>query len=175
MKKIIFSVWALVAFSAANAQDDSSITFGAKAGLNNSNLTDGKATTAFYVGGIVDFTVSDKFHVQPEVLYSVEGAKDASLSFIKVPILAKYYIADAFSLHAGPFLGFKVAAEDDFLDAATKSLDYGAAVGAAYDFDFGLFVDARYNLGLANLNEIDVPGAGDIKTTSIQVGVGYRF
>lgn len=171
MKKVILSAIALVAFSAANAQE---MKFGAKAGANFSNFTgdlDSDSTTGFYVGGFLDFTVSENFHVQPEVLYSMEGAKDAKVNYVKVPIMAKYYLAETFNLQAGPYIGFKAGA-DSSVDDGVKSMDFGIGAGAGYDITENLFVDARYNVGLQNISEAS---ALDIKTSTIQVGLGYKF
>ncbi|PJE42219.1 MAG: hypothetical protein CUR32_05310 [Flavobacterium sp.] len=179
MKKIILTMAAVFAVSFANAQDkkggSSDMKFGVKAGLNNSNYTgdaDTDAATSFYVGGLVDFAVSEKFHVQPELLYSVEGADEDSMTFLRLPIMAKYYVADGFSLQAGPEFAFKIAAENELTDEFTKSLDYGLGIGAGYELESGLFFDARYNLGLANISDVD---GFDVGTSSIQVGLGYRF
>ncbi len=172
MKKIILTIAAVFAFGAAGAQE---MKFGVKAGLNNSNFTgdaDTDAATSFYVGGLVDFTVSEKFHVQPELLYSVEGADKASVSYLRVPVMAKYYVMEGLSLQAGPEFAFKIGAEDDLTDDLVKSLDYGLGIGAGYELTSGLFFDARYNLGLANISESDLV---DIGTSSIQIGLGYRF
>ncbi|NNT72078.1 PorT family protein [Flavobacterium sp. IMCC34852] len=182
MKKIILTMAAVFAVSFANAQDkggSSDMKFGVKAGYINSNFTgdfDGDATSSFYIGGLVDFAISEKFHVQPELVYSMEGAKDAALNFIKIPIMAKYYVAEGFNLQAGPQFGF-VAGGDDVKDF-TKSMDYGLGIGAGYELESGLFFDARYNLGLADLNDFpDGSGFEDFKlnTTSFQIGLGYRF
>ncbi|MEK8180937.1 porin family protein [Flavobacterium buctense] len=179
MKKIILTMAAVFAVSFANAQDSkggsSDMKFGVKAGLNNSNYTgdaDTDAATSFYIGGLVDFTISEKFHVQPELLYSVEGADSDSMSFLRIPIMAKYYVAEGFSLQAGPEFAFKIATENDITDEFTKSLDYGLGIGAGYELESGLFFDARYNLGLANISDVD---GFDVGTSSIQVGLGYRF
>ena len=171
MKKIILSILAVAAFGTANAQD---IKFGVKAGANFSNFTgdaDSDGKTGFYVGGLADFAISEKFHVQPELLYSMEGAKDAEMDFLRIPIMAKYYVMDGLNLQAGPVLGFKINAEEG-LDEATKSLDYGLGFGAAYELEKGLFFDVRYNLGLSNISDVD---GFDIGTSAFQVGLGYRF
>ena len=176
MKKIILTVAAVFALSFANAQDkggSSDMKFGVKAGYTNSNLTGDvsgtEANGGFYIGGLVDFSVSEKFHVQPELLYSIEGAKDLKLNYLRIPIMAKYYVADAFSLQAGPELAFK-AGGDDIKDS-TKSLDYGLGIGAGYELSSGLMFDVRYNLGLANISD----SASTIKNVSFQFGLGYRF
>lgn len=171
MKKIILSILAVAAFGTANAQE---IKFGVKAGANFSNFTgdaDLDGRTGFYVGGLVDIGISEKFHVQPELLYSMEGAKDAELDFVRIPIMAKFYLMEGLNIQAGPVLGFKVGGEE-FVDEATKSLDYGLGFGAAYELPIGVFFDARYNLGVANISDGD---GFDLGTSAFQVGLGYRF
>lgn len=171
MKKLILSFFAVIAFGTLNAQD---MKFGVKAGANFSNLTgdvDADGRTGFYFGGLVDFAISEKFHVQPEVLYSMEGAKDAELDFVRIPIMAKYYVMDGLNLQAGPLLGFKVGGEE-FTDEATKSIDFGLGLGGAYEMSMGVFVDLRYNIGLSNISDVDGFDAG---TSAFQVGLGYRF
>ncbi|MFN3753568.1 porin family protein [Flavobacterium sp.] len=177
MKKVLLTIAAVFAFSFANAQDkggSSDMKFGVKAGYINSNFTgdfEGDATSGFYIGGLVDFAISEKFHVQPELLYSMEGAKDAAVNFVRIPVMAKYYVMEGLNLQAGPQFGF-VAGGDDIKDNL-KSLDYGLGIGAGYELSSGLFFDARYNLGLADLNDTDLDAK--INTTSFQIGLGYRF
>lgn len=173
MKKLILSAVAVFAFGFMNAQE---VNFGVKAGANFSNFTgddiDSDGKTGFYVGGLADISISENFHFQPEVLYSNEGADEAKLDYIRVPLMAKYYIIENLSILAGPTVAFKIAAEDDFMDEATKSIDFGLAAGASYDIAGGFFAEVRYNFGLANISDVD---GGDIKNSNFQVGIGYKF
>jgi hypothetical protein len=173
MKKIILSAVAVFAFGFANAQS-SDMKFGVKAGYTSSTFTgdfEGDGTTGFYVGGLVDFAVSESFHVQPELLYSMEGAKDSKLNYLRIPIMAKYYVMQGLSLQAGPELGF-VAGGDSEIKDGVKSMDYGLGIGAGYELASGLMFDARYNLGMANIVK---EGEGKLGTASINIGLGYRF
>jgi hypothetical protein len=173
MKKIILSAIAVMAFGFANAQG---VKFGVKGGLNNTNWTkdaDTDAKTSFYIGGLVDLSVSEKFHIQPELLYSNEGADDdLGVSYLRVPVMAKYYVAEGFSLQAGPEVAFKIGTEEDEVDEFTKSIDFGLGFGAGYELTNGLFFDARYNLGLSNISDFDGVEFGN---SGLQVGLGYRF
>ena len=174
MKKVFLTAVALFAFGFANAQADG-VKFGVKAGVNLTNFTgdvESDQGTGFYIGGLVDLAVSGNFHVQPELLYSVEGAKDASVSYLRIPVMAKYYVMQGLSLQVGPEIAFKIAAEDDFTDEVIKSMDFGIGAGAGYELPMGLMFDIRYNLGLANISEVE---GADIKNVGIQLGVGYRF
>jgi opacity protein-like surface antigen len=122
---------------------------------------------------LVDFTVSEKFHVQPELMYSTEGASDdAGIDYLRLPIMAKYYVMEGLSLQAGPEIAFKIAAQEDLVDEATKSLDFGLGFGAGYELSNGLMFDARYNLGLANISDVD---GFDFGNAGLQIGLGYRF
>lgn len=174
MKKLFLSAIAVLAFGFANAQS-SEMKFGVKAGFTPSSTFtgdfEGDATSGFYVGGLVDLAVADNFHVQPELLYSTEGAKDAKLNYLRIPIMAKYYIMEGLSLQAGPELGF-VAGGDSEIKDAVKSMDYGLGAGAGYELESGLMFDARYNIGMANIVK---EGSGKLGTASINIGLGYRF
>ena len=180
MKKIILTMAVVLTATFANAQDKKEsvttkeIAFGVKAGYTNSNFTgdiSGDANGGFYIGGLVDFHVTEAFHVQPELLYSIEGAKDAKINYLRIPIMAKYYIANGFNLQAGPEVAFKAGGDDSIKDSV-KSVDFGLGIGAGYELSSGLMFDARYNLGLANI--IDVSGA-NVKNVSFNIGLGYRF
>lgn len=175
MKKLLLSVVAVMAFGyAAQAQSDE-MKFGVKAGANFTNFggdvedTDGK--TGFYVGGLVDLPISGNFHVQPELMYSSEGADDLGIDYLRIPVMAKYYVMEGLSLQAGPEIAFKVSA-DDLIDEGTKSMDFGLGAGAAYELPMGLFFDVRYNLGLSDISD---DGPFEIKNTGFQVGAGWRF
>ena len=131
MKKVIFSAIAVMAFGFANAQD---VKYGIKGGLNISNFTgdtegfDFKSKAGFNVGGFVEIKLSEKFSIQPELLYSSQGAKLENIgdyvddvfytgdikfnfSYINVPVMFKYYVAEKFSIEAGPQIGFLVSAK----------------------------------------------------------------
>jgi hypothetical protein len=180
MKKLILCA-AIAAFglSNVNAQE---VKFGAKAGVNFASLggddSDGlDGLTSFHVGGVVNIGVSDKFSVQPELMYSSQGASydggDLKLDYLNVPVLAKFMVADGFSIEAGPQIGFLMSAKDDGEDVKDflKSTDFSGAVGLAYQMETGLNFAARYNLGFGNI----LDGDGDLKNNVIQISVGYMF
>lgn len=188
MKKIILTVAAVFAFGFANAQD---VKFGVKGGLNVANFSgdvDGNsALVGFHVGGFAEIKISEKFAVQPELLFSTQGAKfneagtdvNFNLSYLNIPVMAKYYVADKFSLEAGPQIGFltnakakagseKVDIKDDF-----ESIDFGVNFGAGYDFTENLSAGLRYNLGLSNIAKDS--GNDKVHNNVFSLSVGYKF
>jgi opacity protein-like surface antigen len=189
MKKIIFAAVAVFGFAFANAQETK---FGAKAGLNLSNFTgDAEGTSTkvgFQVGAFAEIKVSEKFAVQPEVLFSVLGAKEeffgitvnSNLNYLVIPVMAKYYVADAFSLEAGPQIGFlmsaKAKADGESLDIKDgfNSTDFGINVGAGYDVTENINLGLRYTIGVSNILK-DAPDSFSVGNSNIAFAVGYKF
>lgn len=190
MKKLFFSAaLAVFAFTSVQAQE---VSFGVKAGVNFASLsgdfTDGlKAKTSFHIGGVAEVMISDDFSVQPELVYSSQGAKadegDGKLNYdyLNLPILAKYYVAENISIEAGPQIGFLMSAKaDDGTDDVdvkdeTSGIDFGVGFGAGYKMDSGLNFALRYNLGLSNTNDFEGSDDFNQKNSVIQVSVGFMF
>ncbi|MEM9000100.1 MAG: porin family protein [Bacteroidota bacterium] len=180
MKKILFVAIALLGtIAVSNAQ---LARFGVKAGANFSNLkvsTDGfgsgspDGATSIYVGALVDFKLSDKFRLQPEALYSIEGADDADITYVDLPVMLKYYVVEGFNIQAGPELGILVDAEGG--TDGLKSTNFSLNVGAAYDLPLGLFFDARYSFGLSDILDLTDQFGSELKTKGFQLGIGYKF
>jgi hypothetical protein len=196
MKKVILTAVALFTIVYVNGQDKKDMSFGVKAGLNVSSIynidedgVDSNSFIGFHVGFFGEFMVSDKFAIQPELLYSTQGVEleflgekgDLKLDYINIPVLGKYYVSDAFSLEAGPQIGFLISAEtnsggvtEDVKDEL-KSTDVSLAFGANYDISKNFMIGARYNIGLTRLQENLSPGEKDFKNSVFQISLGYKF
>jgi hypothetical protein len=77
MKKVFLSAIAVCAFGLANAQ---SVKFGVKAGVNIATLGDAVADdvsmkVGFNAGGLAEIKFTDMIALQPEVLFSMQGAE----------------------------------------------------------------------------------------------------
>ncbi|MFV8327187.1 porin family protein [Flavobacterium sp. ZS1P14] len=184
MKKIILSVVIVFTFGFVNAQEKEAMSFGAKGGLNLATVTnaDGSKTlVGFHIGFFGEFMLGDDFALQPEVLYSTQGTDfdngDLKLDYITVPVMLKYYVADAFSLELGPQIGFLVSAEEDGVDIKSdvKSIDFGINFGASYDVTENFMLGARYNLGVTRWQDQLFPGESESKNSVFQISVGYKF
>ena len=199
MKKIILSAVAVFAFGFANAQETKSNTqdakFGIKAALNIASLTgdvsNPSSLTGFQIGGFAEIKVTEKFAIQPELMYSTQGVSESSieegvnvdadtkLGYLNIPVMAKYYATPKFSFEFGPQIGFLLSAKVDLtasfegesfsesVDAkdVMSSIDFGLNLGAGYDFTEHFGVGVRYNFGLTNVidfSEAQKEVAGDI-------------
>lgn len=192
MKKLfLLAAIAVFGFTNVNAQE---ISFGAKAGLNLASITgddtdDLDGRTAFHFGVVAEIGISDKFSVQPELLYSGQGATesfegidlDINFDYINLPVMAKFYVAEGFSLELGPQVGFLMSAkakaegEEEDLKDFVKGTDFGANFGVGYKLESGLNFAARYNLGLSNLNDSEDSDDFKWNNSNIQISVGYFF
>lgn len=186
MKKLllVFAA-ALFAFN-VSAQD---VKFGVKAGVNFASIGgddtgDLSGLTSFHLGAVAEISLSENFAVQPELLYSRQGATldadgdyDINLDYINVPVMLKYGVSDEFNLEFGPQVGFLMTAEVDGEDIKddVSGIDFGVNIGINYEMASGLNFGARYNLGLSNIN--DGEGSDDFKNQNnvFQVSVGYFF
>ncbi|SFU34219.1 Outer membrane protein beta-barrel domain-containing protein [Pustulibacterium marinum] len=207
MKKIVFTVFFTVAgLLVTHAQADQSLPqIGVKGGFNFSTITgddfdDGQdPRTSFNVGLLAELPLSDRFSIQPEVLYSAQGFDikqydnsddlEYQLDYIQVPILAKFYLVKGLSIEAGPQFGFKVNEEIDSNpdsdggdfdisedSSSVKDFDTSIAGGVSYKFDNGFFLSGRYAYGLSSIFDDDSIFQNiDVKNAVWQVGVGFMF
>jgi long-subunit fatty acid transport protein len=192
MKKVLVAAIAVFTFGAVSAQD---MSFGAKAGLNLSNVTgdvEGNSMkVGFQIGVFAEFMISDKFAVQPELLYSAQGAKfkenfggisyeyDTNLNYLNVPVMAKYFVADGFSLEAGPQIGFLMSAtakddnDSEDIKDSFNSTDFGFNLGAGYNVSDNINLGLRYTVGLSNIAKDS--GDDKIGNSNIAIAVAYKF
>ncbi len=170
MKKVILSVIAVVTFGFANSQD---AKFGAKLGMNVATLSskdsDGiKSKIGLNVGGFVEIKISETFAFQPELLFSMQGAKSSistsdvgftytsentgSLNYLNIPLMAKYFVIPKFSIEAGPQIGFLLSAKNEFTSTSnfggiTQTSSNSKDVKESYNsVDFGLNLGANYEI-----------------------------
>lgn len=195
MKKIILAIAILITLS-GNAQK---INFGIKAGLNMSMLTGSKdqimsSTNGFFAGALLEFKILEKIALQPELLFSQQGAKFESKNltssttmktdYLIVPIMVKYYLKRGLFLEAGPQAGFLISAKQDVenritntstsenIKDDTKVFDMSANVGIGYDIFDKVVTQIRYCIGITNTSTLENT---DIKNGVFQLSVGYKF
>ena len=175
------------------------------ANFSDNDGMDLKSRVGFNIGGFVEVKLSEKFAIQPEVLYSQQGTKfklsgiffsndepfkaetKFNLSYINVPVMFKYYAIEKLFIEAGPQIGFLISAKsktkvtgfDQTEELDTKdmynTIDFGLNFGAGYDFTQNISVGARYNLGLANIAKTEAGDDGKLHNGVFSLSVGYKF
>ena len=178
MKKF-FAMAALVlssvgAFAQYSAGD---ITLQPKVGLNCASVTgDGADYKAGFVGGLeLEYHASPLVGLSGALLYSNQGYKVSedhvnvtwSPSYLNIPILANFYVANGLALKAGIQPGFMVG-KDDAGDFA-ETFDFSVPVGISYEYQ-NFCLDARYNIGCTKVFK-----EGDGNNSVFQLTLGYKF
>lgn len=184
MKKLILIFAFLGAAFAAQAQ----VTIGPKVGLNISNYTGpdikADAMVGFHLGGLINIGVGKVFSVQPEVLFSTQGAKvyngnekvEFKTTYVTVPVMLKFRGSKGFYFEVGPQVGFKTSDKtgDETINNFANNLDLAAGAGLGYQAPGGLGIGARYIAGLSKVGDFDSSDINpDFKNSVIQVSLFY--
>ena len=181
MRKIALLI-ALTIFglTQANAQN-----FGFKGGYNYSSFNGDvakdntlKGLSGFYVGALLELPLGDVISLQPEVIYSRQGAawekdynvpilgkgnlkNDLRLDYLNIPVMAKVNLGPLF-LQGGVQFGFLVSKPEignyianvhigSLLDKDSyNSFDFGVGAGLGVNLSQHFFVEARYTHSLTN-------------------------
>lgn len=173
----------------ANAQH---VNLGIKGGLNvyninNDNGTEYDSKVGLHAGLLGHIHLTKQWALQPELVYSAQGAKfiasnvetKINLGYINIPVMLQYMFDNGFRLQAGPQVGFLISAKAKTGNNSTdikdniNTVDFALGIGAGYVHPAsGFGVDARYNIGLSNINE-----NSSVKSTNrgFQLGVFYLF
>ena len=189
MKKIVFTSLLLVAFSITSQAQ--LFKLGLKAGVNYANQN-GTAITVnntnykteaisnYHIGLLAEVKLGERFSLQPEVLYSTQGAKyDAvgvandftnDIGYISIPVMAKINLNNTFSLDFGPQASFLMSKKKDVSINDQKNLDFGAGGGLTIYITKGLFLQGRYVVGLT-----DISPEAKVKNSVLQVSAGLMF
>lgn len=192
------------------SQTDAQVKFGVKAGPQLSNLVgnddiDSESKFGIQAGAYANIRISESFAFQPEVLYSMQGAKQEStqdlgigtyrvedkvkLDYINVPLMVKWYAYDGLNFEFGPQVGFNVSAKAEG-ERRLISGEGDSQIMTSYDqdiddvesVDFGLNIGAGYELPMGlnfgvryGLGLTEIVKDSDVKNSVFSFGIGYSF
>ncbi|MFW2136466.1 porin family protein [Chryseobacterium sp. TY4] len=144
--------------------------FGIKAGANISSISkdgfeDSKSKVGFYGGLFMNAPLSEQFSIQPEVLYSQQGAEvkrtytalgntttidgKLNLDYITVPVMFQFKATPEFYIEAGPEFGFLVNAKqkgDIKVNGNTVASDTYDAKDNYNSFNMGAALGVGFNV-----------------------------
>jgi hypothetical protein len=183
MKKISIAALLLTISTLSFGQ---SFSFGPKAGVNISNYTGGNiqsdAMVGYHLGGLLNFGFGKNFSIQPEVLFSTQGAKvktdaaktDYKISYLTIPVMLKLKTNGGFYVEAGPQIGFRTSENipDQTINHFAKNLDLSIGAGIGYQSSIGLGIGARYLAGLSKVGDFSGQNISpDFKNSVIQASL----
>jgi hypothetical protein len=197
---IMATLLSLVFYQQASAQLGKS---GIKGGLNMSNLyldnvTDQNARLGFNIGVFGQLLSSEKFAIQPELLFSTKGTTahyggvinqqiSYNLNYLDMPVLAVFKLGDVGEIHLGAYASYLLNANisykgdlangSDPIDKDNlKSFDYGISGGLGANFGKAQ-VGARYNFGVVEIADSNAARTviGDAKNSCAQVYIAFAL
>jgi len=162
-----------------------------------------KMKLASHFGAFAEIILNDYYAIQPELLFSTKGARFSKsdendyqsayvLKYLSLPVIAKYYVTKSFSIEAGPQFAYLLSAKDVIRDDEYQTnygeeaaviemkddlttLDIGIVVGTGYVFDTGLYLSARYNVGINNTYKSFTGFDDHLQNGTIQFSIGYSL
>jgi len=212
---VLFTAALLAVVMSASAQEQQTSTdvglktkLGIKGGLNLTTLYSSDVSTShmkagFNAGVFAKLPVTRGFSIQPELLYSLKGAKSTysnfvqgngeyrfNLGYIELPVLAVVNLGPNFNLQAGGYAAYLTNANvknvnnNGDVQGATdlnadnfNRWDFGLAGGAAFDIE-NFTIGARYDYGLNKIGKsgnLSETFAQGMKNAGFSFYVGFGF
>lgn len=187
MKKISLSLIVFILlFSFSSGVNAQGIGLGLKAGANfaNQDITDisTSSRTSFHGGAYLTIAFSEKWAIQPELLFSSQGSEIpdlneiAQMDYFSIPVLLRWKPVSVLSVHAGPQFSTLMSAVNksgDDIKEEFKNSDFGLALGATVHLPLGLNGGLRYVWGFTDVADLD--NDISVKNKTWQIFVGWTF
>jgi hypothetical protein len=192
-KKVTFLLLAITVSTLTMAQG---FHIGAKGGANLFKV-DGKSFDeefqfGYTLGAFSEINFNKKWGIQPEVIWNQTNTKtstdfhdiyptsfgdfkDVKLNYLSIPLLLSYRPAKFLSLQAGPQFSILMNPDQNLLENGKEAFKRGdfALLGGAQLNIGGVKVGGRYQIGLANINDID--DQDKWKNQGWQLYAGFRL
>ena len=186
-------------FATANAQIN--VKFGAKLGVNTSNVSIKSLASVrserigFHVGVTSEISFTESLALQPDLMFSTQGyrlkfgntTENETFNYLNLTIPFAYKM-NFVDVNFGPYVGFLVNNNlvQQFTDIngnpisdIVNKFDMGLALGLTFHIQ-KFFVGTRYSLGLTNVGKETVANGATVrlldgKNAVGQLSVGYYF
>jgi opacity protein-like surface antigen len=189
---------------------DNQIEFGIKGGLNYSSFSDNnnddipadyKGKIGFHLGGFVEFGISEKISIRPELLYSQQGSNftinssdlnifspdpifitsidgEIKESLLLLPVLVEYKMSEKLSLEFGPQFGYSLNREVEY-DNNPFNFNGFLRNEDEEKFELGLSLGLGYslfdNLGISLRYNYGIIERQNLNTSVFQLGMNYKL
>ena len=195
MKNVFIIILLILSGHIVKAQSGRHTNFGIKAGAQAAKLgqpaINWDTRYSWHAGILAHIHMSRHFAIQPELIYSAQGAEEVmttatselELGYLNLPIVFQYMTGSGFRFQAGPQIGILLDAKrklndvDNDINSSLKKADIGVLAGFSYATKMGFGFDARYIYGLTDIaKKGNTAGLRpDLHNLNIQVGVFYQF
>src|SRR5690606_27573924 len=140
----------------------------------------------YHLGGLLNFGIGNHFSIQPEVLFSTQGAKidragnksDFKVNYVTVPVMFRLKTTGGFYVEAGPQAGFRTSTNipDQTINNFAKNLDLAVGGGIGYQSAIGLGIGVRYIAGVSKVGNFTGQNINpDFKNSVIQASLFWAI
>ncbi len=203
MKRKAF-IFAFAFFVAVQSYAQRKISPGIRAGVNVATLSniDADFKTDFYAGGILSLNLGRRYTLQPELIYTRQGAnnvtfidydannnevtrrEDVTIQYLSLGAINKFYFVEGFHGLLGPSIDMKIGKNFpriDFDDDDYGGVDLALSLGLGYTLPMGLTFEGRFKTGVLDafnnnyfLGIFDDPDRISLNRV-FQIGLSYSF
>jgi outer membrane protein OmpA-like peptidoglycan-associated protein len=161
-----------------------------KIGGDNPSNFDYDSKVGWSAGGWVNFPLTSKFSVEPQLMYSVYRysantttpllLNDGKISYVSIPLLLKFIPTDKFAITAGPQVDFLTSIDDNDNTAVEENFrkTSWSIAGGFEVFPRGrVTIFGRYIHGLSDIDERDTEAGGNLeyRNQNFQLGLKLRL
>jgi hypothetical protein len=167
--------------------------------ISGTESDDVRAKVGVTGGGFVEFVLNERFSFQPELLFVMKGVQldlpgetgqvTAALNYLEFPLLGRFsatltdvlkgyiFVGPTFGVTVGTDSTFDSAAgtEDLNIDPAFERRDFGLTFGGGLERDGRYLIEARYNLGLADIATDIFEHDDALRNRAFSVMIGIRL
>lgn len=166
---------------------------GIRAGFSSTNFSNGDSQRAYtslsrlHLGGYYRLKATEKLAVEPGLAFAGKGYTAVplgsteevteKLTYVEVPVLARYSINSQFNAFVGPQASFLLARTYSKGSTTDTNLDpvggyeIGAVMGVGYSFPTGVNLQLSYDFGLVPFNYYEF----EVNNTVFKLSVGYTL
>ncbi len=190
MKKLLLISMMILASIAIHSQKK--VGMGFRIGANYSNLTNTNldSKTGLYMGAFLNIQHSSFYAIQPELIYSNQGAdarfyedESVNINYLSIGLTNKFFVMNDARFHflVGVSLDFNleyslISLANNGWDSDTFFLDVAFYGGLGYQFDFGLALEARYKHGTIGVFTDEFFDENNTRLNALfQFGMAYKF
>lgn len=165
------------------------------------------------IGAFAEYDFTPVVGISVDLLYSREGTESNrfdypaqegysykhkySLQYLNIPVLINFYVAHGLAVKAGVqpgvLLGAKYRVDWEYMGQEgsktqdiknnLRAYDISIPIGLSYTFDYGFFIDGRYNISLCDImnqstkHELELEGASyhKVKNRTFSFSIGWKF
>jgi len=181
---VLFALLAVPALAQRSSRSGIGLKVGAQLANTRSAAFTYEPITGAVLGGYMPIWVANRFELQPELLFSMQGSaftpsegnrQVTYLFYAQVPLSAKLYVSNALNLQTGVQAGWMVTALQDgnSVKDRYKPMDIGFNVGVGLDLIGGTDLTFRYYSGMTPVlvnDDLIYP-----TNRTLQLTAGYRM